>query len=97
MTCGVPQGAIFGPLFIIFANDMVEVLRNSRIIKYADDTVLYVPNDNIEIIESHLSDYLNMLADWFKENELILNLKKGNTEVMIFGTAFSHAQKRFER
>ena len=28
-----------------------------------------------------------MLAEWFKENELILNLKKGTTEAMIFGTA----------
>ena len=28
-----------------------------------------------------------MLAEWFKENEFILNLKKGKTEAMIFGTA----------
>ena len=28
-----------------------------------------------------------MLAEWFKKSELILNLKKGKTEAMIFGTA----------
>ena len=27
-----------------------------------------------------------MLAEWFKENDLILSLKKGKTEAMIFGT-----------
>ena len=44
--------------------------------KNADDTVLWVADKNIEIIESHLSDDFNLLAKWFKENELILNLKK---------------------
>ena len=73
-------------LFIIFANNIVNVLRNSRIIKYADDTVLYVSGNSIEIIESHLSDNLNLLAEWFRENELILHLKQGKTEAMIFGT-----------
>ena len=44
--------------------------------KNADDTVLWVADKNIEIIESHLLDDFNLLAKWFKENELILNLKK---------------------
>ena len=64
----------------------MDVLRNSRIIKYADDTVLYVAGNNIVIIESHLSDDLNLLAEWFRENEFILNLRQGKTEAMIFGT-----------
>ena len=89
----LPQESILGPLsFIIFVNDIVDVLRNSGIIKYANDTVLYVASNNIEIIESHLSDDLNLLAELFKENELILNLKKGKTEAMVFGQAFSHDQ-----
>ena len=55
LTCVVPKESILGPfLFIIFAKDRVDVLRNSRIIKYADDTVLYVAENNIEIIKSLL-------------------------------------------
>ena len=65
MTCRIPQGSILGPLFIIFVNNMVDVLRNSHIIKYADNTILYVASNNIEITESHLSDDLNLLVDWF--------------------------------
>ena len=88
LTCCVPQGSILDPLvLIIFANDIVDVLRNSRIIKYADDTVLHVADNSIEIIESQLSDDLNYLDEWFKENEVILNLKKEKTEAMIFETA----------
>ena len=30
---------------------------------------------------------INRLASWFRDNELIINLKKGKTEVMLFGTA----------
>ena len=56
----------------------MDVLKNSRIIKYGDDTVLYTAGNIFEIIKSHLSDDLNLLAEWFNKNELILNLKKGN-------------------
>ena len=64
LTCCVPQGSILDPLvLIIFANDIVDVLRNSRIIKYADDTVLHVADNSIEIIESQLSDDLNYLDE----------------------------------
>ena len=88
LTCGVPQGSILGPLlFIIYANDIVDIIQNSRIIKYADDTVLYIGGKTIDIIETHLSHDLNLLSEWFEENELILNLKKGKTEAMVFGTA----------
>ena len=65
----------------------MDVLRNLHIIKYVDDTVLYIAGNNIEIIESLLLVDLNLLAHWFKKNELIFNLKKGKTEAMIFGTA----------
>ena len=87
VTCGVPQGSILGPLlFIIFANDVADYVQYSEIIKYADDTVLYVAGKSIEIIESYFSSDLNGLATWLEENELILNLNKGKTEVMLCGT-----------
>ena len=69
-----------GPLlFIIFANSIANVLRNSHIIKWADG-ILFVAGNNIKIIQSHLSDDLNLSAEWFKKNELIRNLKKRKTE-----------------
>ena len=57
---------------------MVDVPRNARIIKYVDDTVLYVAGNSTEIMESQLLDDLNLLAEWFKENEFILYPKKEN-------------------
>ena len=84
---GVPQGSILGPLlFIVQLNDVVDVLKHSRIIKYADDTVIYVSDKCFAIVECKLSEELSSLSSWFHNNELILNLKKGKTESMVFGT-----------
>ena len=42
LQTGVPQGSIIGPLlFLISFNDIVDVINQSRIVKYADDVVLY--------------------------------------------------------
>ena len=75
----------------------MDVLRNSSIIKYDDGNILHVAGNNIEIIESHLSDDLNLLAEWCNEREHILNLKKEKTEAMTFGTDKRLAMlKRFQ-
>ena len=84
---GVPQGSILGPLlFLIYFNDVVDCIQNANIIKYADDTVLFFSGKSLQNIEQNLSEDIDRLADWFEENELILNLKKGKSEVMLFGT-----------
>ena len=88
MLTGVPQGSILGPLlFLILFNDVVDVIEHSSILKYADDTVLYVAYKDIESIKAKLSKDMDCLADWLKSNELVLNLKKGKTESLLFGTS----------
>ena len=88
MSTGVPQGSILGPLlFILFINDLHEVLRHSKIIMYADDTVIYVSANELENIQKHLNEDLEYIFSYFHTNELIINLKKGKTESMLFGTS----------
>ena len=84
----MPQGSILGTLlFILLFNDITEVIRHSQIVKYADDTVIYFSDKEAKAIESHLSEDMDLISGWLKENELIINLKEGKTEALLFGTS----------
>ena len=62
-------------------------LKNSKIIGYADNTVVCVSGSSLDEAERKLNRDLQHLKAWFDENELLVNLKKGKTESMVFGTA----------
>ena len=53
---------------------------------YADDTILHYSHKDMKEIEKVLSQDLFTVSKWLQENELVLNLKKGKTEVMLFDT-----------
>ena len=85
---GVPQGSILGPLlFIILFNDIASVLQHSRIVKYADDTVIYLADKDLKNVQLRLTEDMGLISKWLKENELIINMEKGKTEALLFGTA----------
>ena len=57
---GVPQGSILGPLlFVLFMNDLPDVVQECSIALYADDIMLYAshsdPAQLSEIIEGDLN------------------------------------------
>ena len=88
LPIGVPQGSILGPLlFLILFNDAVDVIEHSSILKYADDTVLYGADKDIQSIKVKLSKDMDCLAEWLKCNELVLNSKRRKTESLPFGTS----------
>ena len=44
---GVPQGSVLGPLFyVVYANNLTNIIQNCEIAMYADDTVLYISRKN---------------------------------------------------
>ena len=47
---GVPQGPILGSIFFLcYINDITNLYKNSKILPYADDTVLYKKKNLIPI------------------------------------------------
>ena len=57
---GVPQGSILGPiLFSIYINDLPNCLLQSKILRYADDAVLFQSNSKVGGISSVFNKDLN--------------------------------------
>ena len=54
---------------------------------YADDTVIYASHKSISEVEKAWTSDMANIAEWLQDNRLIINLKKGKTEAMLFGTA----------
>ena len=66
--------------------------------KYADDKVLYYATKGIDEIESILDSEMEKVGSYWNDNELLLNLKKGKIETMIFkmfGITWKRSQHNF--
>ena len=86
LKSGVPLGSILGPLlFVLFFNDITDEAE-TNIVKYADDTVIYWADKDVTNLSKILTNEMTKPEKWMDENELILNAKKGTTEVLVFGT-----------
>ena len=84
VTIGVPQESILGPLlFILYVNDLPDVICKCSILMYADDTVLFCSGLDVTKIENKLNDEWNLIGRWLRDNGLFLNVAK--TEPMLFG------------
>ena len=80
ISCGVLQGSILGPLlFTILTNDIDKNLRQCEMTLYADDSVLYVGGKTCDVIEEKLNSDLEQIANWFVQNNLVVNPKKTKT------------------
>ena len=87
VNCGVPQGSILGPqLFIMHFNGIKTSLKHCNFLMYADDTVIYYTHKIMEQIEEKLQVDFTNITSWLEDNQIVINLKKGKTETMLFGT-----------
>ena len=83
---GVPQGSVLGPLlFLVYVNDMSQILTHVNHCLYADDTVLYISGKEIREMVELLQEDLGTYSNWCSKNFLTLNVKK--TKYVIFGTS----------
>lgn len=79
---GVPTGSLLGPLlYLLYVNDMVDHCQTkTKIIQYADDTIIVSAGESVEAALSMLQSDFNKLQLWAHDNGLILN--KTKTKIM---------------
>ena len=83
ITQGVQQGSILGPLlYIIYANDIQDIITKSKFAFYADDTVILSGHKNLEKAFSNVQKDLNNLLTWCTRNGIHINATK--TKYMVF-------------
>ena len=68
-VCGVPQGSILGPLlFVLYIDDITTSLHQAKIVKYADDTVIFYSNKDAEVIQTVLNNEFSSMTNKYKIN-----------------------------
>lgn len=73
---GVPQGSNLGPLlFLIFINDLPDVLQYAKCLLFADDAKFYLPITT-QIDSQNLQSDIDNIYNWSVNNNLKLNISK---------------------
>ena len=87
-VCDVPQGSILGPLLLVlYIDDITTSLHQAKIAKYANDTVIFYSNKDAEVIQTVHNNEFSSMTNWLRNNELIINTKRGKIEVTLLELA----------
>lgn len=84
ISCGVPQGSLLAPLLYLCYNNDMEISVKSKLLLYADDSVLIVSDRDPNVISRKLKSDLISCNQWFSENKLSMHV--GKTECILFGS-----------
>ena len=82
IICGVPQGSILGPLlFLIYVNDLYMASSELSTVMFADDTIFFLSDKNIDVLFVKMNNELDKVSTWFKANKLSLNVLKNKFSI----------------
>ena len=84
ITCGVPQGSLLAPLLYLCYNNDMETSVQSKLLLYADDSVLIVSDRDPNVVAQKLKSDLESCNQWFTENKLSMDV--GKTDCILFGS-----------
>ena len=74
---GVPQGAVTSPiLFNFYLRNIPQPPPGIKVIQYADDISIYIQGTNVITLSSTVNKYLNTLAAYLEERNLIISPEK---------------------
>ena len=65
----------------------ISYLKLGPSVKYADDMAIFYSNKDAEVIQIVLNNEFSSMTNWLRNNDLIINTKRGKTEVTLYGTS----------
>ena len=78
----MPQGSVLGPLlFLLFINDITNVVRHCKIRLFADDTCLFIEVDNRNVAAQEINDDLQNIQLW--ANQWLITFSPPKTKSLI--------------
>ena len=84
MTVGVPQGSVLGPLlFILYINDIANIIDYSKICLFADDTAIYYVHKDITSATEAVQHDLSNIDRWMDANKLSINTTKTQYKIIL--------------
>jgi len=105
LNIGVPQGSVLGPLlFLLYINDLSRSSDILNCVHFADDTTLFLSNENVNSL-AHLANIELLNVDtWLRANRLSLNVAKtsymlitdakvGEVEISVAGSEIQRVEK----
>ena len=79
ITHGIPQGSTLSTtFFLLYINNIIHTVPNSKVYTYADDTTLIITADTMQDLEKIAQSELNNLIHYFHRNNLVPNPTKTN-------------------
>ena len=77
VRAGVPQGSVLGPLlFLVYINDLTQVIHHSQIRLFADDTCLFIEVDNRTLAASQINYDLMSIHSWAQQWLINFSIEK---------------------
>ena len=70
-------------MFLIFVNDLPDVVSNCTVNLCADDTTIYYANKDLSEVTNTLNADLSSIVDWIEGNKLRMKINK--TQLMTLG------------
>ena len=81
---GYHKALFWGSIFFnVFINDFFFLVEETEVCNYADDTIIYVCDNNLKHVVSSLETDAHKLSKWFLDNNM--KLKPGKYHPLIFG------------
>ena len=75
VDCGVPQGFVLGPLFLIYITDLHNAIQYCKVCHFADDTDLFHTSKSVKNLNKLVNCDMKHLNNWLSAKKFLLTEK----------------------